>query len=461
MLNSRCFSLAALGIALLSVSVLVPGPFTASASSRSFSALLRSRAVRVVLSETEEGHALAREIIGRPAQRDADIERLAFELARPEWAELAARLEPRLARIAVSRVRSVRSFRELASRELDFVRAVPGASSLDDASGAAATGLAARARGFLGESLRGKAAPSAAPRLKVAAVQYPVAGGSSLDEVRARMTDYVVRAKGDGAGLVVFPELFVLDRIDPASALSEADQLAAVARIETPEYFAHVARLSRELDIAVMGGTYPRELPEAAGGGIVNTAILAFPDGRVVFQDKLHLTPDEVAWGWKAGEELRVFDAPWGRAAILICYDSQFPSITTALARSAPETILVPSMTGAKGFHRVRWASQARAIEHHAFVVVTGTVDGPGGAFGLVAQAAILSPQDRLFSGLIRQGPKGKDALVYADLNLERLRFSRKAAGIYAGRDQTLRPTPIRVVAPDGPPPARNYRPLR
>jgi predicted amidohydrolase len=304
------------------------------------------------------------------------------------------------------------------------------------------------------ESFAG-AVSAPAGRLKVAAIQYPIEGGRSLEATLAKMEAYVRQARAGGAGLVVFPELFVLDRVSATGAsragqtagLTEKQQLARIAREETPTFFERAKHLARELDVAILAGSFPRELAASEGGGIVNTSLLAFPDGRIVMQDKLHLTPDEVTWGWKAGETLQVFEAPWGRSTILICYDSQFPGLSASLAQSAPEMILIPSMTGAKGLQRVRWSAQARAVEQHAFVVVTGTVEAAGSTqLDHSARAVFLSPQDAGFPGVLRQGPLNREAIVYSDLNLTQLRASRAKAGLYAGRDQVQRPVPVRVV---------------
>jgi predicted amidohydrolase len=287
--------------------------------------------------------------------------------------------------------------------------------------------------------------------LEVAAVQYPIRGGLQLGELLAQIERYAAEARDAGAKLVVFPELVVLDLLESAAPVigqgaaqtedSEAVQLRRIASEITPRYFDAIQALSQRLGVAILGGTAPRE----SDRGIVNTAVLALPDGQRVLQDKLFLTPDEAAWGWTTGDRLRVFDAPWGRSTILICYDSQFPSLSHQLSEAAPELILIPSMTCEHGFFRVRWAAQARAVEHHAYVVVVGTVDAGATPDGFHGQAAFLTPQDSGFAGVLAEGPRNREAIVYAQLDLAQLRRSRNTAGLYAARDQAARPIP-RVV---------------
>ncbi|HVH99270.1 MAG TPA: nitrilase-related carbon-nitrogen hydrolase, partial [Enhygromyxa sp.] len=202
------------------------------------------------------------------------------------------------------------------------------------------------------------------------------------------------------------------------------------------------------LGVAILGGTAPR----STDAGIVNTAMLAFPNGQRVLQDKLFLTPDEAAWGWTTGDSLQVFDTPWGRSTMLICYDSQFPSLSHQLGEAAPELLLIPSMTCDKGLFRVRWSAQARAIEHHAYVVVVGTVDAHASAAGFHGQAVVLTPQDSGFAGVLAEGPRNREAIVHAKLDLAQLRRSRIAAGLYAARDQAKRAIPkLTMTTPECP----------
>jgi len=283
---------------------------------------------------------------------------------------------------------------------------------------------------------------------RVAAVQYPVLNGRGRTGFLQQLGHFVEKAKKHGARLIVFPELSVMDLVESRDGVaSDQAKLARIAREDTPEIFKAVIQLSRESGVAILAGSFPRQVQDVSGAAqIRNTAFLAFPDGKQILQDKLFLTPDEVAWGWQPGDELRVFEAPWGRTAILICYDSQFPSLSNQVAAFKPEVLLVPSMTGTKGLERVRWTSQARAVEHHAYVVVAGAVNGKGDRYA--AQAEIVTPQEEGFPGVMATGSLNQEAIVYGDLDLTLLRKSRDLTGLYSTRDQAARKTPISVVGP-------------
>ncbi len=280
-----------------------------------------------------------------------------------------------------------------------------------------------------------------APKLKVAAVQYQVDYNQSLNQVKSKIETQVLAAKAKGAELVVLPELFMLDLLKTGTAVSDKDQLERIADHDTYPLFDHVKALARQHNISILGGSSPRRVER----GIVNTSILAFPDGKTVLQDKNFLTPDEIAWGWTTGTEQKVFDAPWGRTSILICYDSQFPTLSNSLADHRPEVLLVPSMTGADGFWRVRDAAEARSVEHHAFSVVTGTTGGAGRS-EYTSQAAILTPHENGFTGKIAESKKNEADIIVGELDLTKLRASRSASGLYAGKHQKGRDVPVRMI---------------
>lgn len=280
--------------------------------------------------------------------------------------------------------------------------------------------------------------------LRVAAVQYAIRSNQNEDEFLQRIRGWVESAKAQNADLVVFPELITLDLLRDRHPLQDAPQLQNIARDFSPRYFEWVTQLARELKISILAGSTPRLVNEQ----IYNTAFLAFPDGRSVMQDKNYLTPDEITWGWQPGNQLQVFDAPWGRTVILICFDCEFPIISNSLAQSRPEVILVPSMTSdASGLRRVQWSSQTRAVEHYAYVVNTGTVSG-NEDYLYTGQASLMTPQEIGFPPVLSRGEQDQEQMIVGELNLDYLRERRATAGIYPAREQSGRQPPQIITPP-------------
>lgn len=178
-------------------------------------------------------------------------------------------------------------------------------------------------------------------RLKVAAVQFPLAERQTPVSFLAKVEGYMSKATQHGAQLIVFPELITVELVNWQAGEGDIPQLHRIASEFTPRYTEWLRKQAEEKKVAILGGTTPRLVE----GHIVNTAILAMPGGRIHLQDKIFLTPDEKAWGWTPGSTLRVIDAPWGKTVIAICFDCEFPVIAHMISKFKPELLLVPSWT--------------------------------------------------------------------------------------------------------------------
>jgi predicted amidohydrolase len=277
----------------------------------------------------------------------------------------------------------------------------------------------------------------------IATVQFPMEGNQSVGGLTEKMSTYVNEAKKKGAELVVFPELATLDVWPKDSKKSESEIIDFIADKITPTLFENIEKMSRDQNIAVLAGSSPRRV----GKKIRNTSLLVFPDGKKILHDKIFLTAWERKMDWEPGKTIEVFETPWGKTAILICYDIEFPAVASALARNPPEVILVPSMTESKsGLERVRWTAQARAVELHAFVVVAGTVGTIGKDWQHYGQNLFLAPRDRLFPGPPVEGVTGKPGLVTGRLDLSLLRASREKTDFFPARDQNGSKLEVRIV---------------
>jgi predicted amidohydrolase len=143
-------------------------------------------------------------------------------------------------------------------------------------------------------------------------------------------------------------------------------------------------------------------------------------------QGKLHMTRFESEeWDISARSELKVFETSFGRLAVAICYDVEFPEIVRAAARQDAHILAVPSCTDDRqGMLRVRYCAHARAIENQMYVITSHTV----GSLPMVpavslnyGQAAILTPSDFEFSrdGILAEGIPNQESMVIGELNLK------------------------------------------
>lgn len=270
------------------------------------------------------------------------------------------------------------------------------------------------------EAMRGTPRPR---RVRIAAVQYLLRPITCFDDFAHQVEFFVHSAKDYKAHFILFPEFFTMQLLSYINEPAPALAVRRLARL-APDYEALFMRLARETGIYIIGGTHP----VFQRGKVFNAAHLFTPNGQVFRQEKVHLTPTESGpYQLSRGHGLYVYHTDFGNIAILICYDVEFPEVARVMAEAGAEILFIPSCTdGREGFCRVRYCSQARAIENQIYVAVTGTV----GNLPLVpfmaanyGQAAILTPSDYFFArdGIAAEGTINQEQMIFADVDLDLL----------------------------------------
>ena len=181
--------------------------------------------------------------------------------------------------------------------------------------------------------------------------------------------------------------------------------------------------LARSHGLYIVAGTIP--VMQNDGGVVKNVCHVFGPSGRHDTHGKLHVTRFETEdWGVSPDSVLKVFETEFGRLAVSICYDVEFPEIARAAAREGANVLAVPSCTDDRqGFLRVRYCSQARAVENQMYVVQSSTVGSlptvPAVSLNY-GQAAIFTPSDFAFArdGILAEGIRNQETIVIAEMNL-------------------------------------------
>src|SRR5690606_22604124 len=136
-------------------------------------------------------------------------------------------------------------------------------------------------------------------------------------------------------------------------------------------------------------------------------------------------------WLVSPRSQLNVFETDFGKMAVAICYDVEFPELVRAAAHAGASLLVVPSDTDDRyGFLRVRYCAHARTIGNQMFVVHAPTVGGlprvPAVSLHY-GSAAILTPSDFAFArdGVLAEGLPGQEAVVVGELDLRLLDENR------------------------------------
>jgi nitrilase len=203
---------------------------------------------------------------------------------------------------------------------------------------------------------------------RIAAVQ--MISGPAVEPNLQRAGELVAEAAAAGAQLIALPEYF------PFIGAADAERLDARERQGEGPIQRFLAETARKHGIWLVGGSLPMFGDDAAKQR--NACLVFDPAGRQAARyDKIHLfgfrkgdeAYDEAAT-IEAGHEPVVFDTPFGRVGLAICYDLRFPELFRALG--AVDLLVIPAaFTDTTG--RAHWELllRARAVENQCWVLAS------------------------------------------------------------------------------------------
>jgi predicted amidohydrolase len=194
---------------------------------------------------------------------------------------------------------------------------------------------------------------------KIALAQFE----SKINDVYAnniKMVRMIRQAAAENADIIVFPELFTTgynldiigDRIHEMACAKEGDTIK-LASSEAAQGHIHVIA---PIAYRVEKGTY-------------NSAVVIDDNGALLnVYHKNNLWDKEQRYFCYGSHDYRVYDAPFGKFGVIICYDVDFPETCRRLALAGAEIIFVPAAWATT--HRNLWDIYlpARALENTVFV---------------------------------------------------------------------------------------------
>ncbi len=274
--------------------------------------------------------------------------------------------------------------------------------------------------------------PIASHRVRVASCQYFIRPVERFEQFEAQVEGLVDTAHDYRCRLLVFPEYFTCQLLTTLEKRDEPfdRQVRHLARLEQRivEMF---TRLARKSGMYIVGGTLPAVDPPDLET-LYNECYVYAPNGNWEVQGKLYMTRfEKEEWHVSSHKSLRVFETDFGRIAINICYDVEFPELARAAALRGANILIVPSWTDDRqGFLRVRTCAAARAIENQMYVIHSGAVGAlpsiPAVSL-LYGQASILTPSDFGFGrdGILAEGMPNQESMILGELDMHLIESTR------------------------------------
>jgi len=252
--------------------------------------------------------------------------------------------------------------------------------------------------------------------LTAAAVQ--MVSGTDAAANLAAADRLIGRAAGQGAALVVLPEVFGW----LGGGRGERDAIAEPPGDGPIQAF--LGEAARRWGVWLVGGTVLLRSPD---GRAHAASLLLDPQGHVAARyDKIHLfdvsLPDRGETYRESdytcpGTRTVCADAAGARVGLTVCYDVRFPELYRALAKAGAQILTVPSaFTASTGAAHWDVLLRARAVENLAFVVAPAQGGRHPNGRETYGHSAIVDPWGTV---LACRGEPG-EGVVLARLDLAR-----------------------------------------
>jgi predicted amidohydrolase len=264
----------------------------------------------------------------------------------------------------------------------------------------------------------------------VAAVQMDVV----LEDVQATLAKvgaWADAAAAKGADVALFPELVL------AAGYSLGDKFYDVAEPVPGPMTEALGRKAREHGIYIIAGMAERD----PTGTVYNSAVILGRDGELAgAYRKTHIFPATESF-FSPGAELSVFDLDFGRVAVPICYDLEFPEPGRVLSLMGAEILLSMAAhwigTGTIGTpaNFVTTIYAARALENRIPVVLANRVGfDPGLNDKFVGFSRIVDADGMTMAAM----PDDREGMITATLDLNEQRRKRQSYNYFRDRRPLL-----------------------
>lgn len=212
---------------------------------------------------------------------------------------------------------------------------------------------------------------------KIACVQ--MVSSTSVEANLVAAANGIAQAVAQGADIVVLPEYFCIMGQNEFDKLAVAEDFTdePLFGAQPLQHFLRAQAMAHQ--IYLIAGTIP--LKSDVADKVFNSTLVYAPDGQIEARyDKIHLfgfdngtesyaEADAIAAG--SPDNICIWQSPWGKIGIAICYDLRFPE----LFRSGGDVlawVLTAAFTHTTGQAHWEILLRSRAIENQCYVVACG-----------------------------------------------------------------------------------------
>lgn len=236
--------------------------------------------------------------------------------------------------------------------------------------------------------------------------------------------EWMREAAEHGADLILFPEVQLTEFFPQYQG---QDVRRYRLGLESPEVQAF-RKASREWNIWASPNVYLEE-----NGKAYDASLLIGADGQIAgIQKMVHIAQAcqfyEQDYYTPSDDGFRVFDTPWGRIGIVVCFDRHYPESIRTEALMGADLILIPTVnTKAEPAEMFEWELRVQAFHNSAAIAMCNRV-GCEGEMAFSGESIVVDANGQVLA-------KAGDAeeLLYADVDMaasRRIRESRPYTGL-------------------------------
>lgn len=253
--------------------------------------------------------------------------------------------------------------------------------------------------------------------LRIASVQ--LAKQPTKEETYAHIRALVGAIPDGAADLVMLPEMW--------NGPYDARLFPTFAEPDGGPSWQFLSALAKETRVYLCGGS----IAEREGKRVYNTSYVFDPEGRQIAKHrKMHLFDIDVTGGQRffesdtltAGNSVTVFDTPFCRIGLCICYDFRFPELARLTVDAGAKVLLVPAafnMTTGPAHWELLFRS--RAVDNQVYTVGVAPARDPDASYRSWGHSIVCSP----WGDVLMQADETETVRITA-LDLDRLEQVRK-----------------------------------
>ncbi|XP_063161684.1 omega-amidase NIT2 [Candoia aspera] len=246
-------------------------------------------------------------------------------------------------------------------------------------------------------------------------------------------------AAGEGAKIVVLPECFNC----PYGTKYFPEYAEKLPGDSTQK----LSEIAKECGIYLIGGS----IPEEDAGKLYNTCTAFGPDGTMLAKyRKIHLfdinVPGKIRFQesetLSAGDRFSVFDTPYCKIGIGICYDIRFPELAQIYTQKGCKLLVYPGAfnltTGPAHWELLQ---RGRAVDNQVYVATASPARDDTGSYVAWGHSTVVNPWGEVIA---KAGTE--ETVVYAEIDLKKAEEIRGQIPILSQKRSDLYTVEAKIV---------------